>query len=90
MNQDNHLDVLLAGNLFDAEVETTRNDAGIGVLLVGDGKGKFTSISPKESGIYLPYDVKSLAEIRSNNKSFILVGCNNGPMQSLELKSISR
>ncbi|MDW3652114.1 MAG: VCBS repeat-containing protein [Bacteroidia bacterium] len=90
MNQDEHLDVLLAGNLFDAEVETTRNDAGMGVLLLGNGKGDFRNVSPTESGIYLPYDVKSLAEIRSNNKSLILVGCNNGPMQTLELQTITR
>jgi len=40
-NTDGHLDILLAGNLYHAEVETARNDAGYGLLLLGDGKGNF-------------------------------------------------
>ena len=37
-NQDGNLDILVAGNLYTAEVETPRNDAGIGLVLLGDGK----------------------------------------------------
>ncbi|MEM6967020.1 MAG: VCBS repeat-containing protein, partial [Bacteroidota bacterium] len=36
---DKKMDVLLAGNLFPAEIETPRNDAGNGLLLKGDGQG---------------------------------------------------
>ncbi|MEM6804209.1 MAG: VCBS repeat-containing protein, partial [Bacteroidota bacterium] len=89
-NQDKKLDVLLVGNLYDAEVETSRNDAGIGLLLLGDGKGNFESLSAEESGVKLPYDVKSLLEIQSGEKSLILVGCNNDKMQTLELMSLDR
>ena len=41
---DGHLDILAAGNLFDVEVVTPRNDGGIGVFLKGDGKGHFTAV----------------------------------------------
>ena len=40
-NQDNHLDMVIAGNLYVSEVETPRNDASIGLLLAGDGQGNF-------------------------------------------------
>lgn len=76
-DQDGNLDILLAGNLYSAEVETARNDAGIGLVLLGDGKGAFTPLSKSESGFYVPYDVKSLARI---NKNAVLIGSNNGPV----------
>ena len=41
-NKDGHLDILIAGNLYTAEIETPRNDGGIGLLLYGDSKGNFT------------------------------------------------
>ncbi|MBK8501265.1 MAG: hypothetical protein IPL46_03130 [Saprospiraceae bacterium] len=47
-DQDGHADVLLAGNLFDAEVETTRADAGFGLLMLGDGAGHFKPLSKKK------------------------------------------
>ena len=34
-NHDQHPDILIAGNLYDAEIETARNDAGFGLLLLG-------------------------------------------------------
>ena len=35
-NQDQHSDILVAGNLYGAEVETARNDAGVGLVLLGE------------------------------------------------------
>ena len=82
-NGDAHPDLLLAGNLYDAEVETTRNDAGIGLMLLGDGKGNFKSLTYEESGVFLPYDVKSMIRVQSQDKILILVGCNNEQLQVL-------
>ena len=80
-NGDKNLDILLAGNLYDAEVETARNDAGYGLLLAGDGKGSFKTIDRKESGFYVPYDVKSMLQLKGKNGKLILVGCNNDVLQ---------
>jgi len=40
-NKDGHLDVVVGGNMYGSEVETTRNDASYGSLLLGNGKGDF-------------------------------------------------
>ena len=74
---DTHDDILLAGNLFTSEIETPRNDAGNGLLLEGDGKGNWQPVSPAESGIYLPYDVKKIQPIQTANGTYFLFGCNN-------------
>lgn len=84
-NGDGHQDLLLAGNLYDAEVETTRNDAGYGIYLEGDGQGNFRQISREESGFYVPYDVKSLLSVPSKKDQFILVGCNDDALQAFKL-----
>jgi hypothetical protein len=44
-------DVFLAQNFFSTQPETLRNDAGRGLLLLGDGKGNFRAASGDESGI---------------------------------------
>ncbi len=83
-NEDGHKDVLLAGNLFPAEVETTRNDAGIGYLLIGNGKGQFEVMNPKESGIHLPIDVKGLKFIQTKDQPLIICAVNNGKVRVLQ------
>ncbi len=76
-NSDGHLDILTAGNLYGTEVETVRVDAGVGLLLYGDGSGKFTPVNHKESGFFLPYDVKRLKTFQHNNQTIIIAGCND-------------
>jgi len=76
-NQDGHLDILIAGNLYTAEIETPRNDSGIGLLLYGDGKGKFTPVSSDKSGVVLPYDVKKMISLNTPNGDLIIVGNND-------------
>ncbi|MEZ4954801.1 MAG: VCBS repeat-containing protein [Saprospiraceae bacterium] len=76
-NQDGHLDLLLAGNLYSSEVETTRNDASYGHYLLGDGKGNFHSVPNAESGLFLNYDTKDLAKIKTPSGVAVLVVNNN-------------
>jgi enediyne biosynthesis protein E4 len=84
---DRHLDILTAGNLFNVEVVTPRNDAGIGLFLKGDGKGNFVPIPYPLSGFFAQGDVKSLALIYINNKDkVILVGNNNDGLQIFKVK----
>ena len=48
---DGNDDAFLAQNYFSTQPETLRNDAGRGLLLLGDGRGNFRSASGEESGI---------------------------------------
>lgn len=80
-NNDHIPDLLIAGNMYGTEVKTPRNDAGIGLYLAGDGKGGFRPLKYQESGFFVPYDVKCLAEIKQNNSGYIIVGCNNDDLR---------
>ena len=84
-NKDGNLDAVLAGNLYQSEIETPRNDASRGVFLAGDGKGNFTALRPAESGIFIPGDVKNLKRYQLGDETYILAAKNSDYLQALKL-----
>ena len=74
---DTQMDLLLAGNNYQTEVETTRQDAGIGTFLKGNGKGRFSFIPNQQTGLFLDGDVRDLKYIAVNGKRLIWVINNN-------------
>jgi hypothetical protein len=50
---DGFEDLFLAQNFFDVQPETARYDAGRGLLLKGDGTGKFRPVPGQESGLMI-------------------------------------
>ncbi|PRX45697.1 FG-GAP-like repeat-containing protein [Salegentibacter salegens] len=86
-DNDGHLDALIAGNLFWSEVETTRNDAGYGMFLKGDGTGNFEEVVPAQSGFFLPGDVKDMETIKVENREIIIAVKNNSPVQYIGMKN---
>ncbi|MBK9698967.1 MAG: VCBS repeat-containing protein [Flavobacteriales bacterium] len=64
VNADGRLDLVTAGNHWGAEVETVRYDAGRGCVLLGDGKGGFTPLTPTTSGFFAGGNARDLAVIR--------------------------
>ena len=79
-NKDGNIDLLLIGNLYGAEVETTRNDASYGSMLAGDGSGGFTAVPFDESGFYVNGDAKDIAAVQSMGSKLIVTVCNDGPI----------
>ncbi len=81
INDDGNLDLILGGNMYGSEIETPRNDAACGLVLLGIGGGEFQVLSVKESGLYIPGDVRDIQKILIDNKSCLLVGNNDGPLE---------
>ena len=48
---DGNDDVYLAQNFFNVDSETSRHDAGLGLVMLGDGHGGFRALSRTESGV---------------------------------------
>jgi enediyne biosynthesis protein E4 len=82
---DGNLDALIAGNLHWSEIETTRNDAGYGMFLKGDGTGKFQPIAPAQSGFFVPGDVKDMQTIFVGNREIIVAVKNDDFIQFIEV-----
>ena len=86
-DKDNHLDLIIAGNLHSSEVETPRNDAANGLFLKGNSTGNFTPIEGYKSGFYVPGDVKDLARITIGGESYILAAKNGDYVQFVKIMS---
>ncbi len=81
-NDDGVNDLLIAGNKFETEVETTRADASIGSLMIGTNSKEYAPLNYLESGFYESGNVKEIKSINlANNKKGVLVGVNNGELK---------
>ena len=80
-NKDGIKDILAVGNLYNAEIETPRNDSSNGILLIGNGDGTFNSKLRRETGFYAPSDAKKIIPLNLNNEKGILIGNNNDLLQ---------
>ena len=78
-NKDGLMDMVVAGNNSQTEIETTPYDAGLGLYLEGTSAGEFEPISFKESGIFIPGDVRSLLPIHISSDQIqgMIIGKNN-------------
>lgn len=83
-NDDGHIDLVYGGNLYVSEIETTRADAGIGGLLLGDGQGNFEAVSAQESGIYVPKDIREIEEVSIGGRPTLIFAANDDELVALE------
>ncbi|HYK43848.1 MAG TPA: RNA-binding protein, partial [Parafilimonas sp.] len=84
---DGNLDVVINGNDYGTEVGTGRYDALNGLMMKGDGSGGFTALTIMQSGIFIPGNGKSLVQLRSSDKSYLLAAAENrGPLRIFKLK----
>ncbi len=77
-------DILVAGNLYVSEVETPRNDASIGLLMIQTKDG-LESVSFNRSGFLADKDVKNMKFITINGEKCILIANNNDKLQVFEI-----
>jgi hypothetical protein len=84
INEDGIKDIIIGGNKFDVEVETTPADASPGFVLLGSGNFEFEVQMPYESGFFIPYNVKDLQLINSGDNWSILVSSNNDSLRIFE------
>ena len=88
---DGNLDIAINGNDYGTEVSVGRYDALNGLVLKGDGKGNFQSLSILQSGIFLPGNGKALVQLRGKNGSSMLAASQNrGTIKVFQLKQSLR
>lgn len=85
LNQDGNTDILALGNLFGAEIETVRYDAGRGVALLGNGQHKFNALTPQELGFVDGQNSKGIYKLEINSQVFYAITVNNGKIRWVKL-----
>lgn len=82
INSDGFEDLILAGSIYNTEVETPRWDAGIGLVLLSNQKDNYLPVTASQSGLFIEGNVKDLAllHVASTNTDYILAVKNNEPL----------
>ncbi len=62
-DQDGQPDLLIAGNNYHAEIETTRYDAGIGQFFKGGKGGQLSAIPFQKNGFFADKDVRNILKV---------------------------
>ena len=85
-NDDGYDDVIIAGNIYNTEVETPRLDNQFALILISDKKSNYGIVAPEKSGLYLSGNTKSLKIIKDENPK-LLVANNNSNLEVFELNN---
>ena len=84
-NKDATKDILLLGNLYGSEVETPRNDASYGALLVGNNLNNYKILNNSKTNLWANGDIKDAAFITIGNTKAILLARNNDKLSIIKM-----
>lgn len=82
VNADGHLDLIAAGNNQTTRIKFGHYSANHGLVLLGDGKGGFKSLSSSQSGLNLRGDVRDIQGIKSKTGGQLIFGVNDGKVEN--------
>ena len=87
-DSDGFKDLVLAGNNYQTEVETTRADAGTGSFLRGDSRGNFSYVSHHVSGFFVDKDVRDMITVKTSTRNLLVVVNNNNCHDIFEVRKL--
>ena len=83
---DGHLDLVVAGNLYDTEPNMPRADAGNGLWLRGDGHGHFTPVTSRQSGLLATKNVSGIALASAPLGNTLIIANTGDTLQAYALR----
>jgi hypothetical protein len=85
---DGKIDLLVGGNLYGVTPMIGRYDASYGLMLRGDGKGRFTSVDMDQSNFVIDGQVRDMKSLRgANGQRLIVVARNNDKVMILRQRT---
>lgn len=87
INSDGNIDIILNGNEFGMAPHLGRYDAMNGLVLTGDGKGKFDPLSIMQSGLFIPGNGKALVQLASGDHILLAASQNQGDVRLFKQKT---
>jgi enediyne biosynthesis protein E4 len=80
-DKDGKMDIFLGGNCSHSKPEVGIYAASQGLLLHGDGRGKFEAVTAQRSGLRIAGDIRSAMTLRLGQQNALLIGINDAPMR---------
>ncbi|MFN8777160.1 MAG: VCBS repeat-containing protein [Flavobacteriales bacterium] len=84
---DGNDDLVLTGNMYETDVQNSRYDASIGLVLKGDGKGGFESVPSTVSGLHIPGNTRGVITLMRKDGKLLIAGVNDGPVRAFRIRS---
>ncbi len=81
-NHDGFEDCLVAGNIYETEVETPRLDATSGILLLSNKKNNYITVSNTETNLYPKGNLKNFKIIRHNQQDILILTQNSSYLET--------
>jgi hypothetical protein len=81
---DGKTDLLMGGNFYQSKPEAGIYDASYGVLLKGDGTGRFTAVPAQQSSIQIKGAVRDIITLKAGKKKLMLYACNDSEVKCYE------
>ena len=78
---DGREDALLVGNTYETETKTPRDDAGVGLLLLGDSTRGMLAVPMRESGFHAPHNARGVAWVAGKQGGQVIVANNDASVQ---------
>ncbi len=86
LDGDGNLDICMSTNDFGTMPSYGRYDALNGLVLKGDGRGRFWPLDIQQSGIFIPENGKALVKLRSSEGKYLVAASQNkGPLKVFQL-----
>jgi enediyne biosynthesis protein E4 len=77
---------IVAGNLYNSEVQTPRNDGSVGLVMKYERDSGMYAIPPSESGLMVRGEVRRIIPIKlATGKNALLFGINNSALKLIEI-----
>ncbi|TAH09007.1 MAG: RNA-binding protein [Sphingobacteriia bacterium] len=86
-DKDGNLDILIAGNNYNPEFTIGQYDGFSGLILLGNGKGKFKKMLNKDCGFVYKGEARSTAIMTINRKKCLLTTINNNKLLVFEINT---
>jgi len=86
LNKDDHMDLILGGNQSNTRIRIGLLNAGLGLVMLGDGTGNFNALSQSESGLSIKGDIKSILPVQTSLGTQLLFGVNQKPIVSYQVQ----
>ncbi len=86
LNNDKKLDLIIAGNFFDAKPEVGRYDANYGIVLINLGNNKYEVRNTADTKLKIMGQVRDIKPLKYNGSNYVLFAQNNDKLLTYKLK----
>lgn len=87
VNGDGNLDILTGGNFSQSRVSVGQCDANYGIILLGDGKGSFSTLDPATSGLLVRGNVRDIAVMNIRGENYVMFARNGDTLKTYKFRA---